>query len=311
MPGSILKRRWFHPSPGKCAGCLLGLELFLLLSEWLRLFPFNRHKGWTVLVAIACVGVLMAVMLLWCLAALIFRVRFQFTLRSIFVLTLAVAVPCSWLATELKWAREQQEELDDIVRAEGALLYDYQLTSSGAFVPNAQPPEPMWLREWLGADFFGEVIHVNLRTARIRDTELEHLDRLTHLQWLDLGGTPVTEAVLQHIEGLNQLEALNLVGTHVTDVCLEHVKGLTRLRRLCLRDNAQVTDAGLRHLLKLTRLEELDLTNTSVTDTGLEHLKELTRLQALYLTGTQVTDAGVENLRHAFPTAAIVKLRAE
>ena len=30
---------------------LLAVEGFLLLSEWFRWFPFNEHKGWTVLIA--------------------------------------------------------------------------------------------------------------------------------------------------------------------------------------------------------------------------------------------------------------------
>ena len=33
---------------------------------------------------------------------LIFRWRFQFSIRSLLVLTVAVAVPCSWLAVEVK-----------------------------------------------------------------------------------------------------------------------------------------------------------------------------------------------------------------
>jgi hypothetical protein len=46
-------RRWFRLTPDRCVLGLLALEGFLLLSAWLRWFPFNEHKGYAVLVAVA------------------------------------------------------------------------------------------------------------------------------------------------------------------------------------------------------------------------------------------------------------------
>ena len=46
-------RRWFRLTPDRLMVGLLALEGFLLLSEWFRWFPFNQHKGWTVLIAMA------------------------------------------------------------------------------------------------------------------------------------------------------------------------------------------------------------------------------------------------------------------
>ena len=88
---------------------LLVVEGLLWLSERYRWFWFNEKKGWTVLIAVAVVGVTMLVMLLWFIASLLFRWRFQFSIRSLLVLTVAVAVPCSWLAVEMKAARKERE----------------------------------------------------------------------------------------------------------------------------------------------------------------------------------------------------------
>ena len=52
-------RRWFHPTPGLLLVFLLAVEGGLLLTE--RWFP----KGWTVLIAVATVGVFLLVMSLW------------------------------------------------------------------------------------------------------------------------------------------------------------------------------------------------------------------------------------------------------
>jgi hypothetical protein len=263
--------RWYHPTPGRLLVGLLALEGLLVLSEWLRLLPFNRHKGWTVLIAIACVGVFMVVMLGWWLAAIVFRVRFQFSLRSLFGLTLAVALPCSWLATEMKWARQQSKTVALLGKRAGILEYDYQLDESRHFIPHAEPPGPAPLRQWLGRDFFADMAFVCL--ASVEDADLERLGTLTQLRYLSFGGDDVTDAGLAHLSGMHRLEVLNLVGTQVTDVGLAHLTGLGQLQELVLVD-AQITDAGLAHLTALGQLRELDLCSNQVSDEGVKRLQQ-------------------------------------
>src|SRR5271166_4349850 len=76
-----VKRRWFHPTPGKLVIGLLVLECLLWLSNWLG-WP-HWHKGYAVLVSVATVGVVMLMMLLWFAVALVFRCRFQCSIRSL------------------------------------------------------------------------------------------------------------------------------------------------------------------------------------------------------------------------------------
>src|SRR5689334_12270618 len=94
-------------TPGRIAAAILIGEGVLFLSNWLGWW----HKGYAVLscISVACAGILLV--LLWFLAALLFRLQFQFSLRSLLLLTLAVAVPCSWLAAELRRAKEQAAAL--------------------------------------------------------------------------------------------------------------------------------------------------------------------------------------------------------
>ena len=74
---------------------LLGVEGLLWLSERYTWFWFNEKKGWTVLIGVASVGVVLLAMLLWLLVALVFRLRFQFSIRTLLVLALAAALPVS------------------------------------------------------------------------------------------------------------------------------------------------------------------------------------------------------------------------
>lgn len=215
MTAPELKRRWFHPTPGKLLIVLLAMEGILFLSNWFHWIP----KGWAVLIAIAAVGLFLIVMLLWFVFALIFRWRFQFSLRSLLALTLAAAIPASWLAVEMKKAREQGEAINKIEREDfGAWIqYDYERDQSGGVLINATPTAPEWLRNLLGDDFFVSVLVISLGQAELLDEEMEPLESLTSLQQLELYDNHVTDKGLKYFKGLRNLRRLNLTHTKVTD----------------------------------------------------------------------------------------------
>ena len=190
------KRRWFHPTPDRLVRVLLALEGFLWLSERFRWFAFNQHKGYAVLVAVAAVAAFLLLMVGWCVLALLFRLRFQFSIRSLLVLTLAVAVPCSWLATEVKAARKQREAAERIEAAGGVIGYNDQFDSSRELTPGAKPPGPAWLRSLLG-----DVTSVGLYGPEINDAVTEHLEGLPQLEILCIGGAEVGDAGLEHLQG--------------------------------------------------------------------------------------------------------------
>ena len=114
--------------------------MLLWLSE--RFGWLGWHKGYAVLTGVAVVGVAMLVMLVWFAVALVFRRRFQFSLRSLLVLVVVVALPFSWLAVEMKKAREQKEVVATISNLAGeadqprefALVdYDYSFDAANNF----------------------------------------------------------------------------------------------------------------------------------------------------------------------------------
>jgi len=105
------------------------------------------------------------------------------------------------------------------------------------------------------------------------DVTLERLKNVRTLKYLDLEGTPITDAGLEHLTDL-PLESLDV---HATEVSNE----------------------GLRHIGAMQRLRTLNLAGTNVDDDGLEHLRGLTNLRRLMLKDTGVTDDGVKSLQES------------
>ena len=240
------KPRRFYPTPSWLIVALLVVECLLWLSDRLQ-WP-TWHKGYAVLIGVAAVGVVFVVMLLWLIVALVFRVRFQFGIRSLFALTVAVALPCGWMAAELKAAREQKEAVAALEKlGGGSALYDWQFDTE--FMPNAQPPEPEWLRNLLNDEFFGAVVLLLIDSDKF------------------------TDARLAQIAGLTQLQELSIYNAPITDAGLAHLARLPRLQRLWL-DNTRITDAGLAQLAGLTQLQELHIERTQITDAGVKKLQQ-------------------------------------
>lgn len=333
MPAAERKRRWFYLSPDRFViGLLLGVCL-LWLSERFQWFSFNHHKGWTVLIAVAAVGAAAIVSLAWWAFGLIFRWRFQISIRSLLALCLVASIVVNWLAAERGRARRQAETVEAL-NMNVWLMYDWEVDAVDAHgvrpATNPQPSEPNWLRTILGVDFFSAIVAVDLDGTEVTDAGLERLVKgLPQLESLSVADTQITDAGLEPvIEGLPQLESLsvadnqitdaglkhfghlahltvsNLNNTHVTDAGLSQLEGLTELAGVEL-ENDHVTDVGLRHLISLAKLQILNLNGTRVTDAGLAALEGLTNLDELWLMGTGATNSGIRSLQHALPNCEI------
>ena len=273
------KRRWYRPTPGWLVLGSLAMTGLLFLSERWRWFSFNEHKGYTVLVAVAGVGVVLASMLLWWLAALSFRLRFQFSIRSLLLLTVAVAIVGSWFAVKTREAKHKQQATEAILKLKGVVVYDYEL---GAPIGKAKPAQPAWLRRLAGGDFFDRVTIVHLPGDDA--AELGPLQDLPELSTLWIIRCDFTDAGLAGLEGLHRLSSLRFFdpAVNLTDDGLAHLEHLKRLTSLTV-NGPKITDAGLKHLEGLCELEELELAGSGITDAGLTHLQPLRKLRKLVI----------------------------
>ena len=163
MAASKPARCCFRLTPGRLLPVLLATEGCVWLADWLRWIP----KGYGVLIAVAGVGVFLLLMFLWFIVALFFRWRFQYSLLSLLTLVLAVALPCSWLATEMKMAKGQREWVDEITKAGGGAGYDYQYDVRGNFIGDTQPPASPWFRKVLGVDLFADIHKGNVSPTAV------------------------------------------------------------------------------------------------------------------------------------------------
>ncbi len=241
MASRILVHRWLHPTPSWFSFGSAAATGFLFLSQRFHWLPFNCHKGWAVLTAVASTVALILIWLLCFVFALVYRLRFQFGVGFLLAVPVVVALPLGWLAAELRKAREQGRVVEEIRKSAAVVCYDWQVDSKGYPQLDAACPWPDWFPASLNEDFFGDVVAVTLKDGPFLDGALRHLSGLPRLQCFVLPFSNVTDDQLEPLRALTQLKVVALPASQrITGSGLRYVDGMDRLERLRL-------DANVRH----------------------------------------------------------------
>jgi hypothetical protein len=297
---------------------LLLLDAFLLVCERTRWPAVAAQKGLAVLTSVAAVLAFSLVVLFWFLIAALFRRQFQFGVRSLLLLPLVVAVPCSWLTAEIRAAEKQRK----VLKAE-CVQWRYDcvdldasppppVVDAGALKwgPSTLFPPPEWLLRELGIDFFADVVWVNA-IARADSGHFEQLVGLPRIESVCIGGNCDMSSGLDRLGGLPRLRELNMNRCNLDEARLRELGSLKHLKELSL-ERSLLWKAGLAHIVDLTELRILNLGRADLwVDTrgrqpigetlgndALPYVARLTQLRVLNLNDTSVTDAGLQGLRN-------------
>jgi serine/threonine protein kinase len=131
----------------------------------------------------------------------------------------------------------------------------------------------------------------------IRDDDLQRFSRCRRLTSLVIGDTPLSGAALAHLEGVSSLRGLYLGGDVLTDETAAFLGPLPQLTQLNLDGSKRLTNRGLIPIGKLTNLTDLGLSGCGrLTDQGADYLQQIRQLRRLGIYGTQFSDAGLTQL---------------
>ena len=243
------------------------------------------------------------------------------------LLVVVIAVPLAWKVNRV---RNQRAVVAELQKLNGIIYYDYQHSFNVGLSRSAAPlpPGPDWLRNFLGVDYFAEVVHVNVSGPQVTNDTLAQLSSLPHLQLLGVNSDQITDsgvaiiakskelfsfgvtsksvtvASVDHLQGLPDLQFLRISGSQVNDSWIEHFTKLKSLHTLVLRDT-RITADGLAGLATLTTLDGLFFEDMSITDADLEQLQRMSNPTRIGLHNTQVTKDGVNRLKTALPFCSV------
>jgi hypothetical protein len=222
---------------------LLLSVVALYLSDQYDWFAFNRHKGSTVLIAVATVAAGFCLMAVWAVGAHLLMRRAQFGLATLLLMITAVALPCAWLTREMQKAQRITEAVAQIEREGGyALCFFLTKANSGAAIGFVEPYEgtPKWLLQAFGDEFFGEIHSVLLADGN----RLSDVASFPELQSLDvMSGVLIGDADLDAIVQLRHLEEISFFETEISDEGLKRLSSMASLKDITIFES-NVTPLG-------------------------------------------------------------------
>ena len=126
-------------------------------------------------------------------------------------------------------------------------------------------------------------LHFDVPYATTGDEHLRHIQGLTGLVDLNVGGPAVTERGLRYIGKLEALKSLRFWSPSLPNEALANLHNLKSLEALAVI--APISDEGLRHLSALTSLRELNLMGKNIQGPGLAYLAKIPSLELLEFHG--------------------------
>jgi hypothetical protein len=127
---------------------------------------------------------------------------FQFSLRTLLIVTVVVAVIAGGLGRGIENDRRESEVVKAVTSIGGCVYYDYERSGGGwSFGP--EPNGPRWLRAIFGENFFSEVALVGLSDTIVTDTDLPAIEKnMTHVPEISAAGVKHLKAALPNCQVL-------------------------------------------------------------------------------------------------------------
>ena len=93
--------------------------------------------------------------------------RFQFSLRTLFIVVTLLSIPCGYVGYQAKIVAERKSMQDRIKEIGGSVILAAEMPHSWWHEDNERPTVN-WIRSWLGDEAFDEIVIP--RASSLRDT---------------------------------------------------------------------------------------------------------------------------------------------
>jgi Leucine-rich repeat (LRR) protein len=151
------------------------------------------------------------------------------------------------------------------------VVYDYMVDENDEPAGRSQAPSGP-LRNYLGNDFFSDVIRVTFPAGQLPECGLLPLHNIPRLCHLSLRGSKVRDKDVP-LDAISGLQSLDAAFTDITDDTANRLTALRSLKKLDL-SGTLITDAALKGIRTWSMLENLVLHEVAVSEQAVEQLRK-------------------------------------
>jgi hypothetical protein len=173
--------------------------------------------------------------------------RPRFTIRSVMIITVLVAMGCGWYAVKRKHLQRRAQAITHLVELSGPVSwydggtefeYLYGIELEGHFIDE---------RLWREISVLTEARKVSLIETNVTDHDFKHLRRFWNIRDLCLYNTRVTSVGVRSIAKLKSLETLIISNTLIDDDTIDSLLQLKNLSTLNVR-GTNISTLGIARL---------------------------------------------------------------
>ncbi len=285
-PEITMRKRPWRFSPDRLAASALAMVCGLWLWDYFRGFGLFYHKGWLVLIAVAMLSATIIVMLVWWLGSLLFHGRFQFRIRSLLLLTVAIAITRSWFAAALAQSRRQAATIEWACSIGMDSRYDWDDRSwdgAGAGFPRIAGPPPNCLANAVGVDFFSTPTTIGIGRSSVDvGSEIQRLAEFAPLWHLELDGPYFTDPQMERL--LPEISDFRYHDSHRIGAGLRLLGPILRPHWISVR-SASLDVRAINTLAAMPWLRKLSFDSVGFSDDAVASFERLTQLRELRFDG--------------------------
>lgn len=225
--------------------------------------------------------------------------RLQFRLRALLVFVTVAGVGSAIIAR--LYDRDRRERA--AVRAAEALGGSAKWEDQQRFrwLPGAHRCTELgfWECNLAGKDLsflddLPELRHLYISGFSVTDDQMRVISRVSTLEYLNVGGSQITDSGLALLDRCVRLKTLRFAKTAVHGSAFEKLRALPELENVCA-DDCKLDDDSLALLAECPRLRVVEVSSGSITDRGARALSRAKNLEQVILLG-DITRSGAEPL---------------
>lgn len=156
---------------------------------------------------------------------------------------------------------------------------------------------PDWAPQWADP-WFGKFESAHLKRSSLRPGDLDLLQQLPEIGWIQLESTEASELAFEKIAKLPNLWAVDFFDVRLESAGLRHLAASPKLEALNFVDTI-LDETALKNIASCRHVTGLRLTD--ISDDSLRHLSRLHGLKGLGINNCRLTDAGAKLLVDEFP----------
>lgn len=212
--------------------------------------------------------------------------RLRFSLRTLLIITVLVAIPSAWLGKHWLRTRIQRPIVAKILANGGSVTYDYQY-DRGEYDGTKTPPGWKPLRAILGDDFFAVAKIVMYGFGRPKSNTSIEFEQLSELEQLGLNAAGMKDETICKLATLQKLSTLVLTNLNVVPETIRKLAACPALTHLTLGGENDLSRQHLAELKHFSKLRHFQWVNSPLDDDGLLAICELSNLESLDLLGNR------------------------